>query len=30
MANINLNLTSRIEDVREPQKHLLPVHFELA
>ena len=30
MANINLNLTSRIEDVREPQKHLLPVHFDLA
>lgn len=30
MANIDLNLTARVEDVREPQRAVSPVHFELA
>lgn len=30
MVNINLNLTARVEDVREPQRVVFPVHFELA
>ena len=30
MAKINLNLTARAENVREPQRTIMPVHFELA
>ena len=30
MAKINLNLTARVENVREPQRTIMPVHFEFA